>query len=103
MNAINIKKFKPLHDRVLVRSSEEEEKTPGGIIIPDKAKEKPVRGEIVAVGPGVRDGSTGNVVALAVVPGDKVIFERYAGMYVTINGEKLIVLKESEIVGVIGT
>jgi len=98
--AINIKKFRPLHDRVLVRSSEEEEKTPGGIIIPDKAKEKPIKGEIVAVGPGVRED--GVVVALTVSAGDKVIFERYAGMYVTINGEKLVVLKESEIVGVIG-
>ena len=99
---INIKKFKPLHDKVLVRSSEEREMTPGGIILPDKSKEKPIEGEIVAVGPGVVDKVSGNVVALSVLAGDKVIFERYAGMYIDINGEKLIVLRESEIVGVIG-
>jgi len=99
MTSINVKKFRPLHDKVLVRSSEEEEKTPGGIIIPDKSKEKPIKGEIVAVGPGVRED--GVVVALTVNVDDKVIFERYAGMYIDINGEKLIVLKESEIVGVI--
>lgn len=98
--SINVKKFKPLYDKVLIRHFDEEEKTQGGIIIPDKAKEKPIEGEVVAVGPGVL--VEGNVVPLSVEAGDKIIFERYAGMYVKINGEKLVVIKESEIVGVIG-
>ena len=100
---INIKRFKPLHDKVLVRRVEEMEKTQGGILLPDKLKEKPIEGEVVAVGPGVRNECGGKVVPLSVEVGDKIVFERYAGMYVVMNdGEKLVVLKESEIVGVIG-
>lgn len=93
-------KFRPLHDRVLVRRVEEEEKTKGGIIIPDTAKEKPMEGEIVAVGTGhVNDN--GDVRPLDVKKGDRVIFSKWAGTEVTIDGEELMVMKESDIIGVI--
>jgi chaperonin GroES len=93
-------KFRPLHDRVLVRRIEAETKTPGGIIIPDTAKEKPIEGEIVAVGKGhVNDN--GDVRALDVKAGDKVIFSKWAGTEITIDGEELMVMKESDIIGVI--
>lgn len=93
-------KFRPLHDRVLVRRIEAETKTPGGIIIPDTAKEKPIEGEIVAVGKGhVNDN--GDVRALDVKAGDKVIFSKWAGTEITIDGEELMVMKEADIIGVI--
>lgn len=94
-------KFRPLHDRVLVRRVEEEAKTKGGIIIPDTAKEKPMEGEIVAVGNGhVNDN--GEVRPLDVKKGDKVIFSKWAGTEITIDGEELMVMKESDIIGVVG-
>jgi len=93
-------KFRPLHDRVVLRCIEQEAKTAGGIIIPDTAKEKPMEGEIVAVGTGARDES-GNVVPLDVKAGDRVLFSKWAGTEVTINGEELLVMKESDIVGVV--
>ncbi|HQX26727.1 MAG TPA: co-chaperone GroES [Alphaproteobacteria bacterium] len=93
-------KFRPLHDRVLVRRVKEEEKTKGGIIIPDTAKEKPMEGEIVAVGTGhVNDN--GNLRPLDVKKGDKVIFSKWAGTEISIDGEELMVMKESDIIGVI--
>ena len=93
-------KFRPLHDRVLVRRIEQDEKTAGGIIIPEKAKEKPMEGEIVATGTGhVNDN--GDVRPLDVKSGDKVIFSKWAGTEVTIDGEELMVMKESDIIGVI--
>ena len=95
-------KFRPLHDRVLVRRVREEEKTKGGIIIPDTAKEKPMEGEIIAVGTGhVNDN--GNVRPLDVKKGDKVIFSKWAGTEITIDGEELMVMKESDIIGIIGS
>ena len=93
-------KFRPLHDRVVVRRIEAEEKTAGGIIIPDTAKEKPQEGEIVAVGPGARDDS-GTLVALAVRPGDRILFGKWSGSEVRIDGEELLIMKESDILGVI--
>ncbi len=93
--------FRPLHDRVLVRRIEAEEKTAGGIIIPDTAKEKPQEGEVVAAGPGVREDS-GKLVALAVQPGDRVLFGKWSGSEVRIDGEDLLIMKESDILGVIG-
>jgi chaperonin GroES len=92
--------FRPLHDRVLVRRIEVEEKTAGGTIIPDTAKEKPIEGEILAVGPGARD-ETGKVVPLDVKDGDRVLFGRWAGTDVIIDGEDRLILKESDIFGVI--
>lgn len=93
-------KFRPLHDRVLVRRLEQDEKTPGGIIIPETAQEKPMEGEIVATGTGhVNDN--GDVRPLDVQSGDKVIFSKWAGTEVTIDGEELMVMKESDIIGVI--
>jgi len=93
-------KFRPLHDRVLLRRIEQESKTAGGIIIPDTAKEKPMEGEIVAVGTGhVNDN--GDVRPLDVKAGDRVIFSKWAGTEVTINGEELMVMKESDIIGVV--
>ena len=94
-------KFRPLHDRVVVRRIEAEEKTAGGIIIPDTAKEKPQEGEIVAVGPGARDES-GKVVALDVKAGDRVLFGKWSGTEVKLNGEDLLIMKESDIMGIIG-
>lgn len=93
--------FRPLHDRVVVRRIESEEKTAGGIIIPDTAKEKPQEGQIVAVGSGARDES-GKLVALEVKKGDKVLFGKWSGTEVKINGEELLIMKESDIMGIIG-
>lgn len=93
-------KFRPLHDRVLLRLLEQDEKTAGGIIIPDTAKEKPQEGEVVAVGTGLRDES-GKVIALDVQEGDRVLFSKWAGTEVSVDGEDLLVLKESDIVGII--
>ena len=93
-------KFRPLHDRVVVRRLEQEEKTAGGIIIPDTAKEKPQQGEIIAVGPGARDES-GKVNPLDVKAGDKVLFGKWSGTEVRIDNEDLLVMKESDIMGVL--
>ncbi len=93
-------KFRPLHDRVLVRRIEEDERSAGGIIIPDTAKEKPMQAEIIAVGPGSRD-EKGKVVPLDVKAGDQVIFGKWSGTEVTIDGEELLIMKESDIMGVI--
>ena len=93
-------KFRPLHDRVVVRRIEEDTKTAGGIIIPDTAKEKPQQGEIIAVGPGARDES-GKVVSLDVKVGDRVLFGKWSGTEVKINGEDLLIMKESDILGVL--
>jgi chaperonin GroES len=93
-------KFRPLHDRVLVRRSAEEERTAGGIIIPDTAKEKPMEGEIVSVGPGARN-EKGELIAPEVKSGDRVLFGKYAGTDVTINGEDLVIIKESDVMGII--
>src|SRR5690349_16613873 len=92
--------FRPLHDRVVVRRIEAEEKTAGGIIIPDTAKEKPQEGEVVAVGPGTRDES-GKVAALDVKAGDRVLFGKWSGTEVRIDGQDLLIMKESDIMGVI--
>ena len=92
--------FRPLHDRVVVRRIEAEEKTKGGIIIPDNAKEKPQEGEIVAVGPGARDES-GTVQALDVKAGDRVLFGKWSGTEVRIDGQDLLIMKESDIMGVV--
>ncbi|GJD57002.1 MULTISPECIES: co-chaperone GroES [Methylobacterium] len=93
-------KFRPLHDRVVVRRIESEEKTKGGIIIPDTAKEKPQEGEIVAVGPGSRD-EQGRVNALDVKAGDRVLFGKWSGTEVKIDGQDLLIMKESDIMGVV--
>lgn len=93
-------KFRPLHDRVLLRRLGADEKTAGGIIIPETAKEKPSEGEVVAVGSGARDES-GKVVALDVQSGDRVLFSKWSGTEVTIDGEELLVMKESDIMGII--
>jgi len=93
-------KFRPLHDRVLVRRVAEEEKTAGGIIIPDTAKEKPMEGEIVAVGSGARN-EKGEIVPLDVKAGDRVLFGKWSGTEVKIDGEDLIIMKESDIMGII--
>lgn len=93
-------KFRPLHDRVLVRRLEEDERTAGGIIIPDTAKEKPMQGEIIAVGKGAR-GDDGVPVPLDVAVGETVLFGKYAGSEVTIDGEELVILRESDIMGVV--
>ena len=94
--------FRPLHDRVLVRRIEAEEKTAGGIIIPDTAKEKPMEGEVVAVGPGARDDS-GKLVEPAVKAGDRALFGKWSGTEVRIDGEDLLIMKESDILGIIET
>jgi len=94
-------KFRPLHDRVVVRRVDSEEKTAGGIIIPDTAKEKPMEGEVVAVGKGARDES-GNIIALDVKAGDRVLFGKWSGTEVKIDGQDLLIMKESDIMGVIG-
>jgi chaperonin GroES len=93
-------KFRPLHDRVVVRRVAETEKTKGGIIIPDTAKEKPMEGEIIAVGPGGRD-ENGTLVPLDVKSGDRVLFGKWSGTEVTIDGEELLIMKESDIMGII--
>ncbi len=92
--------FRPLHDRVVVRRLESEEKTKGGIIIPDSAKEKPQQGEIIATGPGGRD-EAGKLIPLDVKPGDKVLFGKWSGTEVKLDGEELLIMKESDIMGVI--
>ena len=92
--------FRPLHDRVVVRRIDAEEKTRGGIIIPDTAKEKPQEGEVIAVGPDARDES-GKVVALDVKAGDRVLFGKWSGTEVRIDGEDLLIMKESDIMGVV--
>jgi len=93
-------KFRPLHDRVVVRRLEAEEKTAGGIIIPDTAKEKPMEGEIVAAGPGARD-ETGKLVPLDVKAGDRILFGKWSGTEVKLDGEELLIMKESDIMGII--
>ena len=93
--------FRPLHDRVLVRRVTAEEKTAGGIIIPDTAKEKPQEGEVVSVGPGARDDS-GALVALDVKAGDRILFGKWSGTEVKLNGEELLIMKESDIMGILG-
>ena len=92
--------FRPLHDRVVVKRVEEDTKTAGGIIIPDTAKEKPQQGEVVAVGPGARDDQ-GKIVALEVKPGDRVLFGKWSGTEVKIDGEDLLIMKESDILGIL--
>lgn len=93
-------KFRPLHDRVVVRRIDADEKTAGGIIIPDTAKEKPQEGEIVASGPGTRN-EQGQLVALDVKPGDRVLFGRWSGTEVKIDGQDLLIMKEGDLLGVI--
>jgi chaperonin GroES len=92
--------FRPLHDRVLVRRVEAEEKTAGGIIIPDTAKEKPQEGEVIAVGAGTRD-ETGKLVELDVRPGDRILFGKWSGTEVRLEGEDLLIMKESDILGIV--
>jgi chaperonin GroES len=93
-------KFRPLQDRVLIRRIEETAKSPGGIIIPDTAKEKPMEGEVVAVGPGARD-ENGRLVPLDVKKGDRVLFGKWSGTEVKLDGEELIIMKESDLLGVL--
>jgi len=93
-------KFRPLHDRVVVRRIEQQDKTSGGIIIPDTAKEKPMEGEIIAVGPGGRD-ENGKLVPIDVKPGDRILFGKWSGTEVKIGGEDLLIMKETDIMGVI--
>jgi chaperonin GroES len=93
-------KFRPLHDRVVVRRVDEEAKTAGGIIIPDTAKEKPMQGEVVAVGPGARN-EKGDLVALDVKPGDRILFGKWSGTEVKIDGQELLIMKESDIMGIL--
>jgi chaperonin GroES len=92
--------FRPLHDRVLVRRIEAEEKTAGGIIIPDTAKEKPMEGEVIAAGPGARD-ETGKLVPLDVKAGDRILFGKWSGTEVKMDGEELLIMKESDVMGII--
>ena len=93
-------KFRPLHDRVVVRRSEAEEKSAGGIIIPDTAKEKPSQGEVIAVGPGGRD-EAGKLIPIDVKAGDRVLFGKWSGTEVKIDGQELLIMKESDIMGII--
>ena len=99
-NTTMVKNFRPLHDRVLVRRVDEDEKSAGGIIIPDTAKEKPSQGEILAAGPGARDES-GKIVKLDVKVGDRILFGKWSGTEVTLDGEELIIMKESDVMGVL--
>ena len=92
--------FRPLHDRVLVRRVEGEEKSPGGIIIPDTAQEKPSEGEVIAVGSGARD-ETGQLRPLDVKPGDRILFGKWSGSEVTISGDEMLIMKESDVMGII--
>ncbi|THD84949.1 co-chaperone GroES [Aliigemmobacter aestuarii] len=92
--------FKPLHDRVLVRRVQSDEKTKGGLIIPDTAKEKPAEGEVVACGEGARKDS-GELIAMSVKAGDRVLFGKWSGTEVSLNGEELLIMKESDILGII--
>ena len=93
-------KFRPLHDRVLVRRVEEDERSAGGIIIPDTAKEKPSQGEVISVGPGARD-ERGELVQPDVAAGDRILFGKWSGTEVSIDGEELLIMKESDIMGVL--
>ena len=93
-------KFRPLHDRVVVRRLEAEEKTAGGIIIPDTAQEKPMEGEVIAVGPGARD-EAGKLVPLDVKEGNRILFGKWSGTEVKLDGEELLIMKESDIMGII--
>ncbi|HYC63207.1 MAG TPA: co-chaperone GroES [Reyranellaceae bacterium] len=93
-------KFRPLHDRVVVKRVAEEEKTKGGIIIPDTAKEKPMEGEVIAVGPGARD-EKGNLVPLDVKKGDRILFGKWSGTEVKLDGTELLIMKESDIMGIL--
>ena len=93
-------KFRPLHDRVVVRRINAEDKTKGGIIIPDTAKEKPQEGEVIAVGPGGRDES-GKLIPIDVKPGSRVLFGKWSGTEVKLDGEELLIMKESDIMGVL--
>ena len=93
--------FKPLHDRVLVKRVQSDEKTKGGLIIPDSAKEKPAEGEVVAVGEGARKDS-GELIAPSVKVGDRVLFGKWSGTEVTLDGEELLIMKEGDIMGIIG-
>lgn len=92
--------IKPLHDRVLVRRIEEDAKSPGGIIIPDTAKEKPMAGEVLAVGGGARDDNS-KLVPLDVKKGDRILFGKWSGTEVTVNGEELVIMRESDVMGVL--
>jgi chaperonin GroES len=92
--------FRPLHDRILVRRLEAEEKTAGGIIIPDTAKEKPMEGEVIATGPGARD-EAGKVQPLDVKVGDRILFGKWSGTEIRLNGEDLLIMKESDVMGII--
>ena len=94
-------KFKPLHDRVVVKALESEEKTKGGIIIPDTAQEKPQEGEVIAVGPGGRD-EAGKLIPIDLKTGDRVLFGKWSGTEVKLDGEELLIMKESDIMGVVG-
>ena len=93
-------KFRPLHDRIVVRRVDAEEKTKGGIIIPDTAKEKPQEGEVIAVGPGGRDDS-GKLIPLDVKAGDRILFGKWSGTEIKLDGEDLLIMKESDVMGVI--
>ena len=93
-------KFRPLHDRVLVRRVEAEEKTKGGIIIPDTAKEKPQEGEVIAVGPGARDDN-GKLTPIDIKAGDRILFGKWSGTEIKIAGEELLIMKESDVMGVV--
>ena len=93
-------KFRPLHDRVLVKRVEEEQKTKGGIIIPDTAKEKPMQGEVLAVGPGVRN-EDGDLIALDVKPGDRILFGKYSGSEVKLDGEEHLIMREEDVLAVL--
>ncbi len=92
--------FRPLHDRILVRRVDSQEKTKGGIIIPDTAKEKPQEGEVIAVGPGARNDA-GQIQALDVKAGDRILFGKWSGTEIKINGEDLLIMKESDVMGII--
>ncbi|MBY5355815.1 co-chaperone GroES [Rhizobium leguminosarum] len=94
--------FRPLHDRILVRRVDSQEKTKGGIIIPDTAKEKPQEGEVIAVGPGARNDA-GQIQALDVKVGDRILFGKWSGTEIKINGEDLLIMKESDVMGIIET
>ena len=93
-------KFRPLHDRVVVRRIDAEEKTTGGIIIPDTAKEKPMEGEVIAAGPGARN-EQGQIVPLEVKAGDRILFGKWSGTEVRIDGEELLIMKETDIMGIV--
>ena len=97
---MNVASFRPLHDRVLVKRVKEEEKTKGGIIIPDTAKEKPQEGEVIAVGPGARD-EAGKRIDPDVKVGDRIMFGKWSGTEVTIDGDELLIMKESDIMGIV--